>query len=206
MIGIVDYGVGNLKNVETAVKRLGRDCFISSDKEQLKHSEALILPGVGAFGDSIDMLNKSGLRNFVDKWVSEDKYLFGICIGMQLLFERSYEMGIHEGLGYLKGEVVPFEKPLTIPHMGWNQLDIVKQVPIVNNIQPKEYVYFVHSYYAMPVKDDLVASTHYGADVAAIVQKDKIIGTQFHPEKSAVTGEKILKNYLELTDDIIPSN
>lgn len=199
MIGIIDYGVGNLKNVQTAVKKIGYECMISSNKEELKRSDALILPGVGAFGDSIDMLNQSGLRDFVDHWASDNRYMLGICVGMQLLFERSYEMGVHEGLGYLKGEVIPFEKPLKIPHMGWNELKISKKnSPILKNIEEGEYVYFVHSYYATPAEENLVAYTEYGVKVAAIVQKGNIFATQFHPEKRAATGEKLLKNYLEL--------
>ncbi len=198
MIGIIDYGVGNLKNVKTAVSKLGYECIISSNADELKNSAGLILPGVGAFGDSIEMLNKSGLRDFVDRWASDNKYMLGICVGMQLLFERSYEMGIFEGLGYLKGEVVPFERPLKIPHMGWNQLEIVREDNIVTNVESGDYVYFVHSYYATPDKEDLIAYTDYGVKAAAIVNKKNLYGVQFHPEKSAQIGEIILKNYLEL--------
>lgn len=197
MIGIIDYGVGNLKNVKTAVSKAGYDCIISSREEELKTCAGLILPGVGAFGDSVDMLNQSGLRNFVDQWAADNKFMLGICVGMQLMFERSYEMGVHEGLGYLSGEVVPFEKPRKVPHMGWNQLEIIKDDPIVKDLKSGDYVYFVHSYYCTPKEEDLVAYTEYGVKAAAVVHKGNIFGTQFHPEKSAQVGAVILKNYLE---------
>jgi glutamine amidotransferase len=199
MIGIIDYGVGNLKNVQSAVKRLGYDCVVSDKASELADSAGLILPGVGAFGDSIDMLNQSGLRGFVDDWAAHDRLMLGICVGMQLMFERSHEMGIHEGLGYLKGEVIPFRGPLKIPHMGWNQLVIVKDSPLVKDIESGEYVYFVHSYYGTPAEENLIAYTEYGVQAAAIVQKGNLFATQFHPEKSASAGSKILKNFLELT-------
>ena len=198
MIGIIDYGVGNLRNVENAVNRLGYYCVISSDAKVLAESEGLILPGVGAFGDSMDMLNGSGLRDFVDEWAAAGKYLLGICVGMQLLFERSYEMGVHQGLGYLKGEVVPFSPPLKIPHMGWNQLELDRDDEILKGVKSGDYVYFVHSYYATPQAENLLAHTDYGVKAAAVVKKGNLYGTQFHPEKSGETGNLILKNFLEL--------
>ena len=198
MIGILDYGVGNLKNVSTAVKNCSRDAIISNDTEKLKDCDGLILPGVGAFGDSINMLNASGLRDFLDSWVSDNKYVLGICVGMQMMFERSYEYGVHEGLGYLKGEVIEFKGDLKVPHMGWNELHIKKESRLLEGIKENDFVYFVHSFYAPAEVESCIAYTDYGVDFCAIVNHNNLYATQFHPEKSSDIGNKILQNYLKM--------
>ena len=201
MIGILDYKVGNLKNVKTAVKKLGYEAVISDKKNVLEKTDGLILPGVGAFRDSIEMLDRSGLHDFLDKWVSQNRFLLGICLGMQLLFDKSYEMGTHRGLMYIPGEVVKFSREKKIPHMGWNELFFKKSDPLINNINEGDYVYFVHSYYVSADNPSCIAYTNYGENAAAIVKKNNIYGAQFHPEKSADTGLQILKNYLDIVQN-----
>lgn len=199
MIGIIDYGAGNLKNVYNALLRLGYESVITSDIDVLNKCDKLIIPGVGAFEDGMIGLKEKNLIPFLDNWVTEGKYLLGICLGMQLLFNRSYEMGEHEGLGYINGEVVPFDIPkeYKVPHMGWNELVINKNDDIVKNINSGEYVYFVHSYHADKMDDEnLIAYSEYHYKVPAIVRKGNVIGMQFHPEKSDKTGEKLLLNFL----------
>ena len=200
MIGIVDYGAGNLKNVKNGLRRLGADSVITDDISVLGACEKLIIPGVGAFGDGMDAMAERNLIPFIDGWVEEGRMLLGICLGMQLLFERSYEMGVHEGLGYIEGEVVPFDIPeeYKVPHMGWNELVISREDSIVKGVDNGEYVYFVHSFHADVTHDEnLIAFSEYHVDVPAIVRKDNVIGMQFHPEKSDVTGMKLLKNFLD---------
>ncbi len=197
MIGIIDYKVGNLLNVSHAVNRLGYEAVITDDIDLLSKSDALILPGVGAFGACVENFHKCGFYPFVDKWINDGKYILGICVGMQMLFERSFEMGEYDGLGYFKGDVVRFNEPLKIPHMGWNQLEIVRDDPLMDGVKSGDYVYFVHSYHALADKKDVIAYTDYGTDVTAIIGRENIYATQFHPEKSSDVGEKILKNYLE---------
>ncbi|MDR2520140.1 MAG: imidazole glycerol phosphate synthase subunit HisH [Eubacteriaceae bacterium] len=199
MIGIVDYGVGNLRNVQKAVERLGGEAQISSSANVLHSSDAIILPGVGAFGDAAGKLASSGLKEFVDEWVESGKLLLGICVGMQLLFDVSYEFGECKGLGYLQGAVVPFPAgALKVPHIGWNQLEGVADSPLLEGVHNGDYVYFVHSFYAEPIEEDLLAYTEYGVKAAACVGKGNVYGTQFHPEKSAGVGSKILSNFLEM--------
>ena len=199
MIGIVDYGVGNLRNVQAALERLDCDGVISDDVNKLEKSRSIILPGVGAFGDSIDMLNKTRMRDFVDSWVSRGNLILGICVGMQMLFERSFEFGEHKGLGYLEGDVKQFSsETLKVPHMGWNELNLVEESLLTKDIKNGEYVYFVHSFYADIKGKDLLAYVDYGVKVPAIVGRDNIFGVQFHPEKSALTGAKILKSFVEM--------
>lgn len=198
MIGIIDYKAGNLLNVSHAVNRLGYEAVITDDTDLLSKSDALILPGVGAFGACVDNFRKSGLYPFVDEWINSGKYILGICVGMQMLFERSFEMGEHKGLGYFKGDVVRFEENLKVPHMGWNQLEIIRDDPLMDGVENGEYVYFVHSYHALADRADVIAYTDYYHDVTAIIGRENIYATQFHPEKSSGTGEKILKNYLEI--------
>ena len=199
MIGIIDYGAGNLKNVYNALLRLGFDSVITNDKDVLSKCDKLIIPGVGAFGDGMEGLVENDLIDFIDNWVEEDKYLLGICLGMQLLFEKSYEMGEYEGLGYIKGEIVPFNIPkeYKVPHMGWNELVINREDSIVKGINNGEYVYFVHSYHADKMNEEnLIAYSEYYYKVPAIVRNGNVIGMQFHPEKSDKTGEKLLLNFL----------
>lgn len=199
MIGIIDYGAGNLKNVRNALSRLGFESIVTGDIDKLSKCDKLIIPGVGAFEDGMKGLVKNNLTNFLHEWVKEGKYILGICLGMQLLFDKSYEMGEHKGLGFIKGEVVPFDIPgeYKVPHMGWNELTINRYDNIVHNVKNGEYVYFVHSYHADNMNDeDLVAYSDYYYKVPAVVRHGNVIGMQFHPEKSDKTGEKLLLNYL----------
>lgn len=199
MIAIIDYGVGNLKSVYKALAGLGFEAIITSKEDEINNSKALILPGVGAFKDAMDNLNKSGLVECLKKNIKEGKPVLGICLGMQLLYEKSFEDGEHEGLGLLKGEIVRFSDELKVPHMGWNNFTRGTEDSIAKDIRDSEYVYFVHSYYLKPEeKDEVVLWTDYGVKVPAIVRKDNIIGMQFHPEKSGDTGIKLLKNFGEL--------
>lgn len=199
MIGIIDYGAGNLRNVYNALNRLGYESVITNDTEVLKNCEKLIIPGVGAFEDGMKGLRENNLISFLNDWVKDGKYLLGICLGMQLLFDKSYEMGEHDGLGFIKGEVVPFDIPKSykVPHMGWNELIISRADNIVKDVNNGEYVYFVHSYHADKMNDeDLIAYSEYHYNVPAVVRHGNVIGMQFHPEKSDKTGTKLLLNYL----------
>ena len=199
MIGIIDYGAGNLRNVYNALNRLGFESVITNDINVLRTCEKLIIPGVGAFEDGMKGLRENDLVPFLKDWVKDGKYLLGICLGMQLLFDKSYEMGEHEGLGFIKGDVVPFDIPKSykVPHMGWNELVINRADNIVKDITNGEYVYFVHSYHADNMNDeDLIAYSEYHYNVPAVVRHGNVIGMQFHPEKSDKTGTKLLLNYL----------
>jgi glutamine amidotransferase len=198
MIAIVDYGVGNLKSVYKALKKLNFEAIITSDGEKINKSEGIILPGVGAFKDAMEHLVESGLINCLKENVEKGKPILGICLGMQLLYDISYEDGKWEGLGLLKGEVVRFDNTLKVPHMGWNKLLKGTEGPIGENIDD-EYVYFVHSYYVKPKnKEEVVFWTDYGVAVPGVVRNKNILGMQFHPEKSGETGMKLLKNFGEL--------
>lgn len=199
MIAIIDYGVGNIKNVYKAFTNLGLDVVVTPDKELINKSSAIILPGVGAFKDAVDNLKKYDLVDCIKENVGRGKLIFGICLGMQLLFDKSYEDGEWDGLGLLGGEIVRFSEKLKVPHMGWNRLIKAKDDEIGRNIKEGEYVYFVHSYYLKPSnKEDVIFWTDYGVKVPAIVRKNNIIGMQFHPEKSGKTGLKLLSNIKEM--------
>lgn len=201
MIAIIDYGVGNLFSLRCSLKRIGADSIVSRDKEQLKNADALILPGVGAFGDAADKLNAAGLADVVKDLAGNGKSILGICLGMQLLFDKSYEFGPHNGLGLIHGEVRPLAdkvSSLKIPHMGWNSLKFKNGgSPLFKYIDDGDYVYFVHSYYADCDESCLIACTDYGVEVTAAVSDKNIFGTQFHPEKSGTVGLKILKAFCE---------
>lgn len=200
MVGIIDYGVGNLFSLCSSFQAIGEEAFVSGDPERLKQADRLVLPGVGAFEDAAKKLRDSGMADFVRAQAAEGKPLLGICLGMQLLFEKSYEYGEHEGLGLLKGQVIPMEGripvELKIPHMGWNQLD-VKQGRLLEAVNG-EFVYFVHSYYADGCGDSLSAVTEYGAPITAAVEQGNIFGCQFHPEKSGNVGLRILRAFCAL--------
>ncbi len=200
MIAIVDYDVGNLKNVYTALGDVGLSGTITRDKKILDAADAIILPGVGAFSDAMDNLKKFDLIDALNDNVKKGKILMGICLGMQLLFDKSYEDGEFSGLSYIPGEIIKFDAPgIKIPHMGWNNLVINRNSPLVKNISTEDYVYFVHSYYAKPDSfDDVVAYAEYSVKVPAIVQKDNVIGMQFHPEKSSNVGFQLLTNFKEM--------
>ena len=200
MIGIIDYGVGNLFSLCSSCQAIGENAFVSGDARELSKADRLILPGVGAFEDAANKLRSTGMAAFVREQAAEGKPLLGICLGMQLLFEKSYEYGCHEGLGLLKGQVVPMEgrlpEELKIPHMGWNALD-VKGGRLLEGLDG-QYVYFVHSFFAEGCADSLSAVTEYGISITAAVERENIFGCQFHPEKSGSVGLSILRRFAEL--------
>lgn len=199
MIAIVDYGVGNLKSVYKALVKLGFSTMITSEKEDIEKSKAIILPGVGAFKDAMEHLKASELVDCIKDNVKGGKPILGICLGMQLLYDISYEDGSWEGLGLLKGEIIQFPNHLKVPHMGWNRLKKKVEDPIGKDITEGEYVYFVHSYYLKPQRaEEVVFEAYYGVDVPAVIRQKNILGMQFHPEKSGETGMKLLKNFGEL--------
>jgi glutamine amidotransferase len=199
MIVIVDYGVGNLRSVQKALERVGAIAIVSDDAAVLDAAQGVILPGVGAFGDGMDNLRARRLVDPVLRQVARGKPLLGICLGMQLLFEESEEMGRHQGLGLLPGRVVRFpDGDLKVPHIGWNQL-LGSRGQLLAGIQDGAYAYFVHSYFALPENPgDLLATTEYGLDFASVVGRDKIWGAQFHPEKSQEVGLRLLANFARL--------
>lgn len=197
---IIDYGMGNLASVERAFEKLGVDVKISSKTEDLRNAKSLILPGVGAFRDAIKLLDESGLSAVIKEEVAKGKYLIGVCLGMQLLYEKGYEYGEYDGLGLIKGDIEYLDVNLKVPHMGWNNLKFNKQDPILKYIKEDEYVYFVHSYYAVSDNQELVAYSDYEKMVPAIVRKNNVYGIQFHPEKSGETGQNILKAYKEIIE------
>ena len=199
MVGIIDYGVGNLFSLRSSFAAIGVEAFVSGDPAELSKADRLILPGVGAFGDAARKLRESGLDAFVKEQAASGKPLMGICLGMQLLFEKGYEYGEHEGLGLLKGQVVAMSGKLPgelkIPHMGWNALKLTKPARLLTE---ESYVYFVHSFYAENCADSIAAVTDYGIPITAAVEKDNIFGCQFHPEKSGNVGLEILKKFCEV--------
>ena len=203
MIVIVDYGVGNLFSLKSSFKAIGVDVVTSGDKSVIEKADKIILPGVGAFGDAAKKLRSSGLVELITEEAKNGKPFLGICLGMQLLFEKGFEYGEHEGLGFLKGNVIPLENKipanLNIPHMGWNALDFVgEKSPIFKYINDGDFVYFVHSFYATDCDDSVIATSEYGIPVTAAVGKGNIFGCQFHPEKSGDVGLNILKAFCEL--------
>ena len=200
MVGIIDYGVGNLFSLQSSFRAIGEEAFVSGDAAELAKADRLVLPGVGAFEDAAAKLRASGLDNFVRQQAAEGKPLLGICLGMQMLFEKSFEYGEHEGLGLLKGQVVTMagkiDPELKIPHMGWNSLS-VKQGRLLEDVDG-QYVYFVHSYFAEGGEDSLAAVTEYDIPITAAVEKGSIFGCQFHPEKSGNVGLSILQKFCRL--------
>ena len=192
MIAIIDYGVGNLFSLKSSLKQLGLEAVVTADADTIRKADRLILPGVGAFADAMAKLEATGLVP-VMKEEAEKKPLLGICLGMQLLFEKSYEYGEHEGLGFVKGEVCPLEpdladKSLKVPQIGWNALHIVKDDPLFKYIREGEYVYYVHSYYGKNCTESTLAVSDYSIPVTGAVRAGRVYGTQFHPEKSGDTG------------------
>ncbi|MGW6380540.1 imidazole glycerol phosphate synthase subunit HisH [Peribacillus butanolivorans] len=205
MIGIVDYGMGNLFSVSKGLERLGADSFISDDPEELSKATGIILPGVGSFRDAMSLLEKQKLDEFLKKYVAGGGYLLGICLGMQLLFDESEENGPAKGLSLIPGKVVRFtgmdanEMTYKVPHMGWNRLEFKHVSPVIEGLE-EEHVYFVHSYYADTNESYITASATYDVEVPAIVGKGNVFGMQFHPEKSGQMGMSLLKNYLTLVE------
>jgi glutamine amidotransferase len=200
LIGIIDYGMGNLRSVEKAFQYIGyNNVSIINDKNSIKNAKALVLPGVGAFPDAMDVLDKKGLTEVIKEEVGSGKPFLGICLGMQLIFEKSYEIKETKGLGFLKGEIKEIETDLKVPHIGWNSLEIKKETPLLKGIENGDCVYFVHSYYLVKGDDAaLCAVTYYDVQIPAVVCKDNIFSCQFHPEKSGDIGLKILKNFGEM--------
>ena len=202
MTVIIDYGVGNLFSLTSSFEAIGADVTVSSSPEVIRAADRLILPGVGAFRDAIEKLRASGLDKVITEEVKGGKKLLGICLGMQMLFEKSYEYGEYAGLGFLKGEIRPISEvidpDLKIPHIGWNALEFHKPCPIFKELSDGDFVYFVHSFYASGCEESLVATSEYSYPLTAAVAKDNIFGCQFHPEKSGSVGLKILKAFLEL--------
>ena len=202
MLAIIDYGVGNLFSLQCSLKKIGVDAVVTKDIDVIKNADRIILPGVGAFGDASRKLKESGLVDVITEEAQKGKPFLGICLGMQLLFEKGYEYGEHDGLGFLKGNVVALEgkipSELKIPHMGWNGLDFKKDSPLFKYINDGDFVYFVHSYYATDCDEDTLATSGYGIPVTACVGKGNIYGCQFHPEKSGEIGLKILKAFCEI--------
>lgn len=195
---IVDYGVGNLMSVSNAMKFLGFETKITSDAKEFELADSIILPGVGAFPDAADKLRGAGLDRLLVAQ-SEKKPILGICLGMQLLFERGVEVRPCEGLGFIKGSVERIETPLKLPHIGWNSLAFQNDSPLFRGIDQGAYVYFVHTFCGMAEEEgQVIARTDYGASVVAAVQSGSVFGTQFHPEKSGEVGLAMLKNFGEL--------
>ena len=199
MTAIVDYGVGNLFSLQSSLDAIGEESIITGKREELEKADWIILPGVGAFGDAADKLRETGLDTVVKELAKEGKSILGICLGMQLLFEKSYEFGEHEGLGLLKGSIVMIDVPDTekykLPQMGWNSLHIKREHPLLRYLSEGDFVYFVHSFMASDCEDSVIAVTEYGTEVTAAVAKDNVWGTQFHPEKSGNIGLNILRAF-----------
>lgn len=202
MIAIIDYDAGNIKSVEKALQKLGQDVVITRDKEQILQADKVVLPGVGAFGDAMHNLNEYGLVEVIHQVVEKEIPFLGICLGLQLLFERSDESEGVEGLGILKGEIckIPEKTGLKIPHMGWNSLHLQQGGKLFEGIDEGAYVYFVHSYYLKAGDEKIVkATTDYSTCIHASVERGNVFACQFHPEKSGDVGLRILKNFVELS-------
>lgn len=205
MIAIVDYGVGNLFSLKSSFEYIGEDVCVTGDIRKIKDCEKILLPGVGAFEDAARKLRESGLYDTVIREAEKGKYVFGICLGMQMLLDRSFEYGEHKGLGLISGEVRPINEYVPegfkIPHIGWNGLIFPKgkeKHPIFKYVNEGDCVYFVHSYHAKNCEESVIASAEYGGILTAAVAKDNVMGTQFHPEKSGRIGLDILKAFCEL--------
>ena len=201
MIAIIDYGMGNLRSVQKGFEKVGQPAFVTSEPAQVAAAQKVVLPGVGAFEDAIAELRRLNLVKPVLEAIDSGKPFLGICLGLQLLFDVSYENGRHEGLGVLPGEVVRFDLPndFAVPHMGWNQLAIRRPAPILSGLAEGTFVYFVHSYYVAPKDSRVIATeTDYGGSFCSMIWRDNVYATQFHPEKSQADGLRILKNFAEL--------
>ena len=203
MIAIVDYGVGNLYSLHSSFKCIGADVKVTSDEKEIRDADKILLPGVGAFEDAAKKLRASGLDKVICEEAKNGKPLLGICLGMQMLFERSFEFGEHEGLGLIKGSICPISdvipKGLKIPHIGWNALNFCgEKNEIFKYINEGDFVYFVHSFYGADCDESVIATSEYGAPLTAAVAKGNVYGMQFHPEKSGEVGLNILKAFCEI--------
>ncbi len=207
MIAIVDYGVGNLFSLKSSLAAIGEQVTVTSDKEELNNADQIILPGVGAFQDAARKLRESGLDKTLIELAGSGKPILGICLGMQLLFEESYEYGVHKGLGLIKGKVKPIKDVIPngykIPHIGWNPLIFKKETPLFKEIKENDSVYFVHSFYAADCDESVLATAEYGAELTAAVGRKNVFGCQFHPEKSGKVGLAILKAFANIKESDI---
>ncbi|MCA9262597.1 MAG: imidazole glycerol phosphate synthase subunit HisH [Planctomycetales bacterium] len=201
MITIVDYQMGNLRSVQKGFERVGHEATITSDAEVIRQADQVVLPGVGAFGDAMNELTRRDLVEPIREFIDSGRPFLGICLGLQLLFETGYEGGTHRGLGILPGKVVRFELPaaMKVPHMGWNQIQIRRPAPILQQIPNEADVYFVHSYYVVPDEPEVIATeTEYGFPFCSMIWRDNVFATQFHPEKSQKIGLAILAGFAQL--------
>jgi glutamine amidotransferase len=200
MVAIVDYNMGNLQSVKNAFDKIGSKAIVQSDPDKLKDYDKLILPGVGAFGDAMDALEQNGMNEAIKEYAKSGKYILGICLGMQLLFQKSEEFGDRSGLALVEGEVVYFDKKntkeLKIPHMGWNRVKTTNN-PLLSGLD-NPYLYFVHSLHVKSLQKNIIGTTVYGNEFASIINADNIYGIQPHPEKSHENGLNILKNFIDL--------
>ncbi len=195
MIAVIDYGMGNLRSVQKAFEFLGFEAVVTDDVKVMEKADKLVLPGVGAFGDAIATIREKGFDKVIYKAVEEKKPFLGICLGMQMVFDKSYEYGEYEGLGLIKGEIKLLPDNVKKPHIGWNNLNIKMRSPLFEGLSESPYVYFVHSYYLETDAPVVSATTDYGKEIQVAVQKDNIFALQFHPEKSGDVGLQILKNF-----------
>jgi glutamine amidotransferase len=200
MIAIVDYGMGNLRSVQKAVEQVGFEAVLVQSPEELEEAEKLILPGVGAFADAMKGLEERGLVEPIIRHIRQGRPFLGICLGLQLLFSESMEDGLHTGLNIIPGKVLRFpQNGLKVPHMGWNQVSFLRDVPLARGVPQGSYMYFVHSYYVCPEDPEVVAgTTEYGPSFASFIWKDNVFATQFHPEKSQAVGLALLRNFAAL--------
>ena len=201
MIAIIDYGVGNLFSLQCSLHAIGQQTVVTANAQEILSADRILLPGVGAFGDAVEKLNRSGLNEVIHQAAQMGKPLMGICLGMQLLFDESCEFGLHKGLGLIPGRIRPIQevipKNLKVPHMGWNALIFKRPDPLLSGIHDSDCVYFVHSFYAADCAENTVATTEYGAELTAIVRNKNVCGCQFHPEKSGSVGLNILRAFCE---------
>ena len=202
MVAIVDYGVGNLFSLKSSFAAIGAEITVTDDADVLKSADRIILPGVGAFGDAAEKLRKTGLDKVLIDLANEGKPLMGICLGMQLLFDKGYEYGEHDGLGLISGNVKPIAdiipENLKIPHIGWNELNFKEDCPLFKYLNKGDCVYFVHSFYAADCDDSVIATAEYGTNLTAAAKKGNVYGCQFHPEKSGKVGLNILRAFCEI--------
>ena len=198
---IIDYGMGNLRSVKNALTAAGCEPFISADPDEVRSAERLILPGVGAFGDAMENLRRSGMDAAIREAAGAGTPILGLCLGLQLLFSDSEEFGHHEGLNLIPGSVRKFEIPgLRVPHVGWNQLEGIRRSPLLEGVPAGSYFYFVHSFYVDPINpEDILCWTDYGRRFCSIAGRGKVFGAQFHPEKSQGIGKKMLRNFLGIS-------
>jgi len=203
MIAIIDYGMGNLRSVQKGIEKVGGKAVITGDPGEIENADGVVLPGVGAFGRCMENLTRHGLVDTVKRVATNGKPFLGICLGLQLLFDESEEFGPVKGLGILPGKVVRFPESdgLTVPHMGWNRIEKRNGPPVLEGVEDDEWFYFVHSYYVVPEnKDDIATVTDYGVEFTSSVARGNLFASQFHPEKSAVAGLRILENFNRLVE------